>query len=237
MLPLKQLFTSTLGRKYLMGATGFALLLFIVVHLLGNLTLYAKNGDAMNTYAARLHSLGIGVLILEIGLLATILIHVITAVQVTLTSRAARPIDYAGANTKGGPTKNTWASRNMIWTGLVLFVFLVVHIIQFRFGPTIEDGYTATVDGVMVHDIYRVVVETFMQLKWVIFYVGSLGFLGFHIRHGFWSAFQSLGILNPRWSKPIYALGFVLGLILSVGFLFIPIYIYLTQNGYMGGAS
>jgi len=82
-----------------------------------------------------------------------------------------------------------------------------------------------------------VVVETFLDPKWVVFYVVCLSFLGFHIRHGFWSAFQSLGMLNPRWSKPIYALGFILGLTLAAGFIFIPIYLYLTQNGIIGGIS
>jgi succinate dehydrogenase / fumarate reductase cytochrome b subunit len=237
MVPLKQLFTSTLGRKYLMGASGLSLVLFIVIHLLGNLTLYAKSGDPLNIYAAKLQSLGYGLVAMEIGLAITILLHLITAVQVTLNAKSARPIEYASANTKGGPTKNTWASRNMILSGLILLIFLVVHIYQFRFGPGIEDGYTTTVDGAMVHDLYRVVVETFLDIRWVAFYVGCVTFLGFHLRHGFWSAFQSLGLLNPRWSKPIYALGLILALVMAFGFLFIPIYIYLTQNGLIGGAS
>ena len=122
-------------------------------------------------------------------------------------------------------------SRNMIITGGVLLVFLIVHLYQFRFGPKIEDGYTAMVSGQMVLDLHRIVVETFAQLKWVIFYVASMFFLGLHYRHGFWSAFQSLGTINPRWSKPIYALGFVLAILLVVGFLMIPVYIYSTQGG------
>jgi succinate dehydrogenase / fumarate reductase cytochrome b subunit len=214
-----------------MGASGFALVLFIIVHLLGNLTLYAGSGDPINTYAAKLEGLGVGKLILEIGLALTIILHIITAIQVTLTSKSARPVQYASPKSKGGPTKNTVTSRNMIITGLVLAIFMGVHLWQFRFGPQIEDGYTATVSGVMVLDIYRVVVETFVQLKWVIFYVGSMFFLGFHFRHGFWSAFQSLGIMNPRWSKPIHALGLVIAILLTVGFLFMPIYIYTTQSG------
>lgn len=231
MVPLKRLFSSTLGRKYLMGASGMALVLFLVIHLLGNLTLYAKTGDPMNTYAARLHALGIGLVVLEIGLAATILLHIVTAFQVTFTSKAARPIGYESPKSKGGPTKNTVGSRNMIITGIVLMVFLIVHIAQFRFGPEIEDGYTATVDGLMVHDIYRVVVEAFVQPKWVAFYVGCMAFLGFHLRHGYWSAFQSLGLINPRWSKPIHLLGLLIALLLAFGFLFIPIYIYATQSG------
>ena len=231
MVPLKRLFSSTLGRKYLMGATGLALVLFTVIHLLGNLTLYSGTGEMFNTYSARLHGFGLALVVLEWGLWATILIHIITAIQVTYGSKAARPIAYETLTTKNGPTKNTISARNMIVTGVVLAVFLVIHLIQFRFGPNIEQGYTATVSGVMVHDIYRVVNETFTDIRWVIFYVGSMLLLGFHLRHGFWSAFQSLGMLNPRWSKPIYAMGLILALLLTFGFLFIPIYMYATLSG------
>ncbi|MBU6153636.1 MAG: succinate dehydrogenase cytochrome b subunit [Bdellovibrionales bacterium] len=214
-----------------MGASGMALVLFLVVHLLGNLTLYAPNGDLINTYAARLQGLGIGLVALEVGLALTILLHIFTAIQVTYTSKLARPIDYLSPKTKGGPSKNTVGSRNMIITGIVLGAFLVVHILQFRFGPSMEEGYTTTVNGVMVHDLYRVVVEAFVQPLWVAFYVGCMTFLGFHLRHGYWSAFQSLGIINPRWSKPIHTLGLLLALLLAFGFLFIPIFIYFTQSG------
>ncbi len=231
MVPLTRLFSSTLGRKYLMGASGMALVLFLVVHLLGNLTLYAPNGDLLNTYAARLQGLGIGLIALEVGLALTILLHIITAFQVTYTSKLARPIGYDSPKTKGGPSKSTAGSRNMILTGIVLGVFLVVHILQFRFGPSMEEGYTTTVNGAMVHDLYRVVVEAFVQPLWVAFYVGCMVFLGFHLRHGYWSAFQSLGIINPRWSKPIHTLGLLIALLLAFGFLFIPIFIYFTQSG------
>ena len=235
MVPLKQLFSSTLGRKYIMGASGFALVLFIIVHLLGNLTLYSHTGDSFNAYAAKLAGLGVLLLVAEVGLAAVILIHVWAAIQVTLRNKSARPIAYAVERSKNGPSKSTAGSRNMWITGAVLFLFLCIHIYQFRFGPDVAEGYTSTVNGVMVRDLFRLVVETFVQIKWVIFYVSCMVFLGFHFRHGFWSAFQSLGILNPRWSKPIYALGFILALIFSAAFLFIPIYIYATQSG--GGNS
>ena len=231
MVTLKRLFSSTLGRKYLMGATGIALGLFIIIHLLGNLTFYATSGDPINTYAAKLEGLGLGLIILEVGLLAVFVVHIVTAIQVTLSSKGARAVAYANARSKGGPTKSNLGSRNMIITGLVLLVFLVIHIKQFRFGPEIEDGYTATVNGVMVHDLYRVVVETFSKIQWVAFYSGVMLFLGVHLRHGYWSAFQSLGIMNPRWSKPIYTLGFILALVITIGFFFLPIYIYSTQGG------
>jgi succinate dehydrogenase / fumarate reductase cytochrome b subunit len=233
MVTLKNLFSSTLGRKYIMGASGLALGLFVIVHLIENLTLYAPNGDMINNWAAQLEGLGFLLKLLEWGLFGAIIIHIITAIQVTWTSKGARRIGYAVSKSKGGPSKSTVGSRNMIVTGLVLATFLGIHLYQFRFGPGVEQGYTTTVNGVMVHDLYRIVVETFSKIQWVIFYSGCMLFLGFHLRHGYWSAFQSLGLMNPRISKPIYALGLVLALMMAVGFFMIPIYIHMVHGGGM----
>lgn len=231
MVPLTRLFKSTLGRKYLMGATGIALALFMVMHLLGNLTLYSQSGDAINLYASKLEALGAVKLALEIGLALTFFVHIVTALQVSMTSKGARAISYDQLKTKGGASKNTLTSRNMKITGLLLLVFLIIHIYQFRFGPGIAMGYTSMVKGEMIWDLHRVVVDVFSNLYWVIFYSGVMFVLGFHLRHGFWSAFQSLGCMNPRWSKPIYSLGLILALLLTFGFFFIPIYVYAVFGG------
>ena len=221
-----------------MGATGCALVLYLFVHIFGNLTLYTGSGDAINAYAAKLHgTLGKLILVAEIGLLLTALLHLVTAIQITYSNKIARPVDYAMAKTKGGPTKNNITTRNMIISGLVLLVFLVIHVKQMRFGAGVEDGYTTTVDGVMVLDLYRKVLDVFTDIRWVIFYVVSMFFLGMHYRHGFWSMFQSLGAMNPRWTKPIHALGLFLALVISAGFLFIPIFIYATNGGAPYGAA
>ena len=231
MVSLKRLFSSTLGRKYIMAVTGLALGLFVIIHMIENLTLFSRNGDMINAWAAQLEGLGYILVVIEWALFACIIIHIITAIQVTLTSKGARVIAYELQKSKGGPSKNTVTSRNMIVTGLVLGIFLGIHIFQFRFGPGIEQGYTTTVNGVMVHDLYRIIAETFSKIQWVIFYSGVMIFLGFHLRHGYWSTFQSLGIMNPRWSKPIYALGLVIAVLLTVCFFFMPIYIYTIQGG------
>lgn len=234
MVPLKRLFSSTLGRKYLMGASGFALVLYLFIHLFGNLTLYTGSGDAINAYAAKLHgTLGNLILVVEIGLLLVTVLHIVTAIQISYSSKVARGVPYDNAKTKGGPTKNTIGSRNMIVSGCVLLSFLVIHVWQMRFSEGIEDGYTTTVDGVMTLDLYRKVTDVFTNPYWVGFYVFCMFFLGAHYRHGFWSMFQSLGALNPRWSKPIYAMGWILALIISAGFLFIPIFVYLNEGGHL----
>lgn len=231
MVPLKQLFQSTLGKKYLMGISGLALGAFIILHLVGNLTLLASDSVPFNTYAEKLHSLGPLLILMEWGLVAVFGLHIVSAVQVTLSKKSAKPIGYESAKTKGGPSVNTIGSRNMIISGAILLAFLILHIIQFRFGPGLTEGYTTQLDGEEVRDLYKLVVEVFSDLKYVVIYSASMIFLGFHLRHGYWSAFQSLGLMNPRISKPIYAAGLGLAILLAVGFIFIPVYIYVKVGG------
>ncbi|MBC7397156.1 MAG: succinate dehydrogenase cytochrome b subunit [Bdellovibrionales bacterium] len=235
MVPLKRLFSSSLGKKYIMGSSGLAIGLFLIVHLLGNLTLFSPNGDMINTYSAQLHSLGYILKVVEWVLFGIFAIHILMAFWIAIGNKRARSIAYSESHSKNGNSKNTILSRNMIISGTVLGVFLGIHLYQFWAGPGIEQGYTATVNGIMVHDIYRVVTERFSSIGWVSFYVGCMFFLGFHLRHAYWSGFQSLGLMNPRWSKPIHLASLMLAILLSIGFLILPIYIYTTQGG--GGNS
>jgi succinate dehydrogenase / fumarate reductase cytochrome b subunit len=217
----------SLVKKYLIALTGLGLVGFLVLHLLGNLQLYLPDGSAFNLYAAKMHDLGIFLIIGEIGLLLVALVHVGLTIGVTAGNKSARPEKYqTGLKSKGGPSKSTFGSRNMIITGLVLFAFLVLHLWQFRFGPKMDQGYVAQVDGRQVWDLHRLVIEAYKNPVWVVVYVAAMLFMGLHVRHGFWSAFQSLGLAFPKYTKLIYALALVLALILTAGFLFIPVWIY-----------
>jgi succinate dehydrogenase / fumarate reductase cytochrome b subunit len=111
----------------------------------------------------------------------------------------------------------------MIYTGIVLFVFLVIHLKTFKFGPF----YTTDVDGVAMRDLHTLVWEVFQNPLYVVGYSLALILMGFHLRHGFWSAFQSLGVSHERYSPIIYTLGILTAVGLAVGFLGIPVYIYL----------
>jgi succinate dehydrogenase / fumarate reductase cytochrome b subunit len=136
---------------------------------------------------------------------------------------------------KGAASKQTVSSRTMIVTGLVLLVFLVIHLKQFRFGP----DYHTSLPGHLgdVWDLYRIVFETFQQPVWVIFYVVVMVLLGFHLRHGFWSAFQSIGALNPKLRPLAFSLGVVFALIIAVGFLVLPIFVYYVAPGHAAGIA
>ncbi|HZR80824.1 MAG TPA: succinate dehydrogenase cytochrome b subunit [Candidatus Binatia bacterium] len=217
---------SSVGKKLLNGLTGVFLLLFIVAHLAGNLTIFF-GPDALNGYAATTHALGPILIAVELGLGLVFLLHAVSAIVVWRDNRRARSTRYAVAASKGGQSKQTIASRTMIVTGIVLLAFLVIHLWQFRFGPGPDRGYVAELHGEQVWDLWRIVVETFKQPLWVAFYVAVMVLLGFHLRHGFWSAFQSIGALRPGLRSAAFSAGLVFAIAIAAGFVVLPIYVYL----------
>jgi succinate dehydrogenase / fumarate reductase cytochrome b subunit len=236
MITIRRALDSTVGRKYIMGASGLALVAFVIVHLLENLLLYFSGGSPYNAYVERLHSLGPVLLVMEWGLAALILVHAFYAVRVTLSNKAARPEKYAMSKSKGEPSHSNISSRNMWITGTLIFAFLLLHIWQFRFGPGMEAGYVFDLNGEKVRDLYRLVAETFHNPLYAGIYIVAMVFLGFHFRHGFWSAFQSLGVMSPRMSKGIYLLGATIAVLLAIGFIMIPIWFYFGPFNFGQGA-
>lgn len=219
--------TSQVGRKLLTGVTGILLVLYLIAHVSGNLSLLSPDKTAFNRYGAFLHGFGTLFYLIEIGLAVTILLHAYIGISIALRKRKARKEGYQVYSSKGGPSKQSVASRTMIITGTVLLVFIVIHVLQFRFGPGPADGYVQTLaDGTQVHDLRRITVETFARIEWVILYVGVLVLTAFHLRHGIWSALQSLGAMRPKWSPAIYTLALVLGLVIAATFIALPIWIY-----------
>lgn len=218
--------TSQVGRKLLTGITGVLLVLYVIAHLTGNLSLLSSDPNAFNKYGAFLHSFGTLFYLIEIGLALVILIHAYIGISIAIRKRKARKQGYQVYNSKGGPSKQSLSSRTMIITGSILLLFLVIHVAQFRFGPGVRDGYSVTVDGKVMHDLRRITFETFAHEGWVIFYVGVMLLLGFHLRHGIWSMLQSLGAMRPSYSPLIYGLALILGILLAIGFLLLPIWIH-----------
>lgn len=222
--------TSQVGRKLLTGITGVLLVLYLIAHLSGNLALLSPDQDAFNKYGAFLHGFGALFYLIEISLALVILIHAYIGIAIARRKAQARKQGYEVYNSKGKPSKQSVSSRTMIITGSVLLIFIIIHVIQFRFGPGIEAGYVSMIDGEEVHDLRRITYETFQNIGWVIFYVGVMLLLLFHLRHGIWSALQSLGAMRPRYSPVIYSLALILGVLLAIGFLFLPVWIYLNQS-------
>jgi len=219
--------TSTVTRKFFMGFSGLAFFGFLVTHLAANSLLILGDSDPFNEYAFRLHNLGEVLYILEAGLLAVFLLHVGTAIAVTMTNRSSRNHRYSEVGDAGGASKKTLASRSMIYTGLIILVFTVVHIWMFKFGPGIEQGYVTELHGQEARDLYRLVYEKFANPAWVAAYVAVMIVLGFHLRHGIWSGLQSIGFAHPKYTPRVYLLGTLLAAIMAIGFLMLPIIIFL----------
>jgi len=227
---------SSIGKKLLTGLTGVGLIGFVIAHVAGNLTLLV-GGPAFNEYAQKLHNLGPLLIVAELGLVGLFLLHAVSAVTVWWDGRQARADRNTVVASKGPPSKQTFASRTMIITGSILLVFVVLHVVHFRFGPGMAEGYVTTVKGEQARDLYRLVVETFKQPVPVIAYMAVMLLLGFHLRHGVWSAFQSLGALTPGLRGFAFGAALVVAVVVAFGFLVIPPYIYLFAPATAGGLA
>jgi succinate dehydrogenase / fumarate reductase cytochrome b subunit len=223
---------SSVAKKLINAITGLGLSIFIVIHLLGNLALLTGQADTFNAYSHFLLNLGTLIYLAEAGIVIFFLFHIFTAVSVWWDKQMARPQAYKETGAAGTPSKKTISSRTMIYTGAILLIFTVLHLITFKYGPGIKEGYVTEIDGVVMRDLYRLTIEVFQRPGYVIWYVVAMGLLGFHLRHGFWSAFQSLGVNHPRWTPIIYGVALLFALVMAIGFLILPVVIY-----FRGGAS
>ncbi|MBN2359165.1 MAG: succinate dehydrogenase cytochrome b subunit [Deltaproteobacteria bacterium] len=204
---------SSIGKKELMALTGFCLILFLAVHLFGNLNIF-RGTAAFNWYAETLHSLPAFVKIFEIGLLTIGAIHVFFATILVVQNLWARPHRYSWKRWEGG---RSWGSWSMLVTGPYILLFVIFHLLQF------------TLIDKAGRPISTIVAERFQQPAWVAFYAISMVFVGLHISHGFWSGFQTLGVQNERRGE-LRSLGLLVSLLFGVTFGAIPIAVYGFKN-------
>ena len=185
MLTAKEAFSSTLGRKFLTAITGFLMILYLVLHLAGNLSIFSSHPGTFNAYANALHKLGPLLTVIEWALLILFVVHIVIALGLRWRAYRSRPLKYAEYHSKDGPSKMGFASTRLLISGVIIGIFVVAHVLQFRQGPGIHQGYAESVGGVPIRDLRRLVVETFHHPGWVVFYVFCLVFLGFHLMHDF----------------------------------------------------
>ena len=219
---------SSVGKKVITGLTGFALMGFVVVHLIGNLTLFI-GPHAFNEYAHFLETVAHVWLIyaFEIFLFVVFVFHMVSAVTVAWTDKKkARQQGYKYAKDAGGKSRKTVASRSMIYTGAILIIFVIAHIFLFKFNA--GNPHEMTKGG--VKDLYKTVVTVFKGPGFTIFTVVAMILLGLHLRHGFWSAFQSLGWANDKYLPVLVNVARVFAVVLAVGFIIIPIYLFLSGD-------
>lgn len=211
--------TSSIVKKQLMGITGLLLCGFLVSHLLGNFLIFV-GPEAFNTYAYKLTSTPL-IYVAEAGLIALFLLHVGMAFRLTIENKMARPVGYYMKQPTG--RGSTFASSTMPYTGIGIFVFVVLHIIHFKYGAY----YSISHSGVEMRDLYRLVVEEFQSKTFTFGYIVAMGFVSLHVSHGFWSAFQSLGFNHPKYNTPLKALSLLYALAVFGGFSSLPIYCFL----------
>jgi succinate dehydrogenase / fumarate reductase, cytochrome b subunit len=214
------LFRSSLGRKFLMALTGAGLFLFIIGHLLGNLQIFL-GPEAINRYAHFLKSTPEILWPARIGLLAMVGIHIWSSIVLTLENRAARETPYGQQELVAA----SYASRTMIWSGLIVFCFIGYHLAHYTLliaNPEFRNIPPDPLDPVRA-DVYRMMILGFQSKPVAGFYLLSVGLLCFHLSHGISAMFQSLGLKNDRYRPAIDCGANAIAGAIFLGYASIPI--------------
>jgi succinate dehydrogenase / fumarate reductase cytochrome b subunit len=216
-----RVYAGSIATKILIGLTGLALVLYLVIHVAGNMMVFF-GPEVFNRYAYTLEGNPL-IPIIEIGLLLVFLVHVFKTIKMFLSNQRARPVRYVQKKYAGPPSRKTFASSTMIVSGLWLLMFIVVHVRAFRYGAE----YDWPGGG---RDLYRLEMENFNNPWTVAFYVLSMLVVGSHLWHGASSAFQSLGVDSARWTPRLMAAGRLVAVLIAGGFIAIAVWACLTQG-------
>jgi len=207
------------ARKIIMSVTGFFLVWFLAVHLLGYLAIYYGPGG-INTYVETLKGLGAFIWPLRIALLILVSLHIFLGIQLTLENRRAKPEKYSVTK----KLRSTFAARNMIWTGLLTASFLVYHLLHFTFQITNpEISASRHVDVMGRPDVYTMVVLGFRSIAVSSVYILALFSLALHLSHGIQSMFQSVGLNTEKTELLMTRAGLIAAIVLFLGFISIPV--------------
>ena len=207
------LYRSSIGKKSIMAASGLLLSLFLLTHLLGNSVSFLGR-DAFNAYAEKLHSAGALIYLFEAGLLTLFLIHIITGIILYLENLQARPSRYSVNTSEGG---RSWGSRTMPYTGAIILVFIIVHLMNFHF----------TDKTLPVADLVRGLLS---RPSLALFYIFSLLALGLHLSHGVWSLFQTIGFSHDKYNGLLLKGSLAFSLLVGAVFILIPLLALVSRN-------
>lgn len=222
------IFSSSLGKKLIMSITGLFLMMFLLVHLTVNLMLLFGDGKLFN-FAANFMATNPLIKVVEPVLAIGFIIHIIYASIITLLNRRTRPMGYAETNSNG---VTSWASKNMYILGGTIFIFLVIHLTNFFWKINFGDVATLSYDNGLTQmaDTYSLVSGLFITYWWYnLIYIAGALLLGFHLSHGFWSAFQTLGWNNKIWIKRLEIIAYIYAIIIATGFTIIPLYFLILK--------
>jgi len=214
---------SSIGKKLTMAITGSFLLIFLVIHLIGNITLFF-GPIAFNSYVSALDVVKPLIRVIELVLLTAFVLHIFNGVRLWIENKIARGTNY---KVNGSSENSDLFSRTMFVTGSIVFIFLVLHLGTFFWRFNVHDP-----EGLANHHLYFDIVVSFFQIWWyVILYVVALLLLGFHLNHGFQSAFQTFGWNHKKYFPLIKKIGTIYAIIMAVGFASMPIYFFLFFGG------
>ena len=223
---MKNFFFVSIAQKYLMGITGLGLAIFVLLHMLGNLLIFA-GPKAYNLYAHRLVDSG-WILIFEAGLLALFVLHIVLAVFLSFKNRKAR-----GGGKYFFPARGlkatSYRQKSLLAQGAVVLVFVILHLITFKFGAHYEVSYE---DGRPVRDIFRLVEESFQNPVTVIWYIAALLILSVHLLHGLSSSLKSLGLEHPRFDPYMEKACGAYAVIVTAGYISLPLYLFFKAPGF-----
>jgi succinate dehydrogenase / fumarate reductase, cytochrome b subunit len=203
-------YTSTTGKKAAMAVSGCILFLFVVGHLIGNLQIY-EGPEKLNRYAVLLRSMPALLWGVRTVVLAMVLLHIWSSVQLAGRNIAARPVGYRIKKATG----SSYASRTMYWSGPIILAFVIYHLLDFTFGqvnPHFQPG-----------NVYGNVVASFQLIPVAVFYIIAMLLLCLHLYHGLWSMFQSVGIAHPRYTPMLRRGAAVVALLIAIGNISIPV--------------
>ncbi len=206
-----RVFSSSIGKKLVMAITGLFFCLFLILHLIDNMMVY-KGKIAFDKYVNSLHTFPLLISVIEIGLMLFALLHIGFGLYLFYQNQKATAVKYSIRKWAGG---RTLSSSLMPYTGLYILVFIVVHLVNFRFA--IEEGKS----------IYNMMNIAFSSPLYVAFYTLSMMIVALHIRHGFWSAFQTLGLNHPKYMHFIQKVSTLFAVVVAISMASVPIYLFL----------
>ncbi len=205
-----KVFSSSIGKKLVMALTGLFFCLFLFLHVIDNLMVY-RGKTIFDAYVKSLHAIPLLVGVIEILLVFFAILHICFGLYLFYQNQKARPINYNTTKWAGG---RTLSSSLMPYTGLYILAFIIVHLINFRFA--LEEGKS----------IYDMMDSAFSNPWYIVFYVFTMIVVGLHIRHGFWSAFQTLGLNHPKYMPFIQKVSVIFAVVVAVSMASVPIYFY-----------
>jgi succinate dehydrogenase / fumarate reductase, cytochrome b subunit len=220
---IRAFWQSQIGKKIVMALTGLIGVGFVIGHMVGNLQVF-EGAEKINAYGKFLHhTVGLELWGVRLALLAAVLLHIWAAWSLTQQANAARPQGYQ----RRTPQVSTLASRTMRWGGVLLLVFIVLHILHFTVRSFPGYQGTVSIDGVQTVDVYTNVVTAFRNPLWVLFYVVAMAALALHLYHGVWSSVRTLGAAKPSTYPLRRTAALVLAALIALGFVVVPIGVYL----------